>query len=170
MDVRVIAMIGQMDKTQTERVLEGEHALLRELGRMYEAFGQAVVRARCRLHDLLRKLFCDLEKGKRFVFSNTGGAVAGFYGWKAIVAMMRKLCKMLYGLANPDPCPFRSLQPNHLRLPVCSRCEETIGGQRTRGHRKSEASKVRLLTRRYSNCTALRLDIYPNIYPMVRSG
>ena len=81
MDARVIAMIGEMDKTQKERVLEGEHALLRELGRMYEAEDQAVVRARCRLHDLLRKLFCDLEKGKRFVFSNTGGAVAEIYGW-----------------------------------------------------------------------------------------
>lgn len=81
MDARVIAMIGQMDKTQDERVLEGEHALLRELGRMYEAEGQAVVRARCRLDDLLRKLFCDLEKGKKFVFSNTGGAVAKLYGW-----------------------------------------------------------------------------------------
>jgi len=81
MDARVIAMIGEMDKTQKERVLEGEHALLRELGRMYEAEDQAVVRTRCRLHDLLRKLFCDLEKGKRFVFSNTGGAVAEIYGW-----------------------------------------------------------------------------------------
>ena len=81
MDARVIAMIGEMDKTQKERVLEGEHALLRELGRMYEAEDQTVVRARCRLHDLLRKLFCDLEKGKRFVFSNTGGAVAEIYGW-----------------------------------------------------------------------------------------
>ena len=81
MDARVIAMIGEMDKTQKERVLEGEHALLRELGRMYEAEDQAVVRTRCRLHDLLRKLFCDLEKGKSFVFSNTGGAVAEIYGW-----------------------------------------------------------------------------------------
>jgi hypothetical protein len=74
-------MIGQIDKTQDERVLEGEHALLRELGRMYEAENQAVVRARCRLDDLLRKLFCDLEKGKKFVFSNTGRAVAELYGW-----------------------------------------------------------------------------------------
>ncbi|MCS4039958.1 IS110 family transposase [Salinibacter ruber] len=81
MDARVIAMIGQMDKTQDERVLEGEHALLRELGRMYEAEDQAVVRARCRLHDLLRKLFCDLEKGKKLVFSTTGRAVAKLYGW-----------------------------------------------------------------------------------------
>lgn len=81
MDARVIAMIGQMDKTQEERVLEGEHALLRELGRMYEAESQAIVRARCRLHDLLRKLFCDLEKGKHFVFSTTGRVVATLYGW-----------------------------------------------------------------------------------------
>lgn len=81
MDARVIAMVAGMDKTQEERVLEGEHALLRELGRMYEAEDQAVVRARCRLHDLLRKLFCDLEKGKRFVFSKTGAAVAELYGW-----------------------------------------------------------------------------------------
>jgi transposase len=81
MDARVIAMIGEMDKTQDKRVLEGEHALLRELGRMYEAEDQAVVRARCRLHDLLRKLFCDLEKDKDFVFSNSGGAVAELYGW-----------------------------------------------------------------------------------------
>jgi len=81
MDARVIAMVAGMDKTQEQRVLEGEHALLRKLGRMYEAETEAVVRARCRLHDLLRKLFCDLEKGKKFVFSTTGGAVAELYGW-----------------------------------------------------------------------------------------
>lgn len=81
MDARVIAMVAGMDKTQEQRVLEGEHALLRELGRMYEAETQAVVRARCRLDDLLRKLFCDLEKDKQFVFSNTGRAVAELYGW-----------------------------------------------------------------------------------------
>ena len=38
MDARVIAMVAKMDKTQEERVLEGEHALLRELGRG-SAFG-----------------------------------------------------------------------------------------------------------------------------------
>lgn len=81
MDARVIAMVAEMDKTQEERVLQGEHALLRELGRQYEAEDQAVVRARTRLHDLLKKLFLDLEKSKSFVFSNTGGAVAELYGW-----------------------------------------------------------------------------------------
>ena len=81
MDARVIAMIGQIDKTQEQRVLDGEHALLRELGRMYEAEDEAVVRARCRLDDLLRKLFCDLEKENSFVFTNTGTAVAEIYGW-----------------------------------------------------------------------------------------
>lgn len=81
MDARVIAMVAEMDKTQEKRVLEGEHALLRELGRMYEAENQAVVRARCRMDDLLNTLFCDLEKDNDFVFTNTGGAVAEIYGW-----------------------------------------------------------------------------------------
>jgi len=81
MDARAIAMVAEMDKTQTRRVLEGEHALLRELGRMYEAEDQAVVRSRCRMHDLLQKLFCDLEKDEDFVFSPTGGAMAELYGW-----------------------------------------------------------------------------------------
>jgi transposase len=81
MDARVIAMVAELDKTQADRVLEGEHALLRELGRVYEAEDQAVVRARCRIDPLLRKLFCDLEKPKSFVFSRTGGAVAELYGW-----------------------------------------------------------------------------------------
>lgn len=81
MDARVIAMVAEMDKTQEQRVLKGEYALLRELGRMYEAETEAVVRARCRLDDLMQKLFCDLEKNKSFVFSNTGEAVAELYGW-----------------------------------------------------------------------------------------
>lgn len=81
MDARIIAMVAEMDKAQKQRVLEGEHALLRELGRQYEAEDQAVVRARTRLPDLLRKLFCDLEKDTDFVFSSTGAAVAEFYGW-----------------------------------------------------------------------------------------
>ena len=65
MDARVIAMVAEMDKTQEKRVLEGEHALLRELGRQYEAEDQAVVRARNRLHDMLGKLFCDYDKSKK---------------------------------------------------------------------------------------------------------
>jgi transposase len=81
MDARVIAMVAEMDKTQEERVLEGEHALLRELGRQYEAEDQAVVRARNRLHDILGKLFCDYDKRKKFVFSTTGVAMAEVYGW-----------------------------------------------------------------------------------------
>lgn len=81
MDARVIAMVAEMDKTQEERVLEGEHALLRELGRQYEAETEAVVRARNRLHDILGKLFCDYDKSKRFVFESTGAAMAEVYGW-----------------------------------------------------------------------------------------
>jgi transposase len=81
MDARVIAMVAEMDKTQEERVLEGEHALLRELGRQYEAEDQAVVRARNRLHDILGKLFCDYDKSKKFVFGSTGSAMAEVYGW-----------------------------------------------------------------------------------------
>jgi len=81
MDARVIAMVAEMDKTQEERVLKGEHALLRELGRQYEAEDQAIVRARNRLHDLLGKLFCDYDKSKRFVFGSTGSAMAEVYGW-----------------------------------------------------------------------------------------
>jgi transposase len=81
MDARVIAMVAEMDKTQEERVLEGEHALLRELGRQYEAEDQAIVRARNRLHDILGKLFCDYDKSKKFVFGSTGSAMAEVYGW-----------------------------------------------------------------------------------------
>ena len=81
MDARVIAMVAEMDKTQEKRVLEGEHALLRELGRQYEAEDQAVVRARNRLHDMLGKLFCDYDKSKKFVFGSTGAAMAEVYGW-----------------------------------------------------------------------------------------
>lgn len=81
MDARVIAMVAEMDRTQERRVLEGEHALLRELGRQHEAEDQAVVRARNRVHDLLGKLFRDYDKRKEFVFSTTGAAMAEVYGW-----------------------------------------------------------------------------------------
>jgi len=81
MDARVIAMVGEMDQTQERRVLEGEHALLRELGRQYEAEDQAVVRAKNRLHHVLRNLFCDYDKSRKFVFGSTGAAMAEVYGW-----------------------------------------------------------------------------------------
>jgi len=81
MDARVIAMVAKMDKTQEERALEGEHALLRELGRQYEAEDKAVVRARNRLHDMLDKLFYDYDKSRKFVFGSTGAAIAKVYGW-----------------------------------------------------------------------------------------
>jgi len=81
MDARVIAMVAEMDKTQEQRALEGEHALLRELGRQYEAEDEAVVRTRNRLHDILGKLFCDYDKSKKFVFGSTGAAMAEVYGW-----------------------------------------------------------------------------------------
>jgi transposase len=80
-DARVIAMVAEMDKTQEQRVLKGEHALLRELGRMYEAEDQAIVRARNRIHDFLGKLFCDYDKRNEFVFETSGAAVAELYGW-----------------------------------------------------------------------------------------
>lgn len=81
MDARVIAMVAEMDQTQERRVLEGEHALLRELGRQYDAEDQAVVRARNRIHHVLGNLFCDYGKSKKFVFGSTGSAMAEVYGW-----------------------------------------------------------------------------------------
>ena len=90
--------------------------------------------------------------------------------WKAIVATMRKLCKVLYGLANPTLVPSA---PYSRTICVCQFAPD-VGrrsvGNEPKGSQKSEASKVRLLTRRYANCTAFRLDIYPNIYPVMRSG
>lgn len=81
MDARVIAMVAEMDQTQERRVLEGEHALLRELGRQYEAEDQAIVRARNRIHHVLGNLFCDYDKSRKFVFGSTGSAMAEVYGW-----------------------------------------------------------------------------------------
>lgn len=81
MDARVIAMVAEMDQTQERRVLEGEHALLRELHRQYDAEDEAVVRARNRIHHVLGNLFCDYDKRKEFVFESTGAAMAEVYGW-----------------------------------------------------------------------------------------
>lgn len=81
MDARVIAMVAEMDRTQERRVLEGEHALLRELSRQHETENQAVVQARNRLHNVLGLLFCDYDKSKKFVFGSTGAAMAEVYGW-----------------------------------------------------------------------------------------
>jgi len=80
-DARALSLVAEIDRTQAARPLEGEHGLLRQLGRMYEAEDTRVVRTRTRFHHVLKQLFCDYEKRAQFLFDSTGTAVMEEYAW-----------------------------------------------------------------------------------------
>lgn len=80
-DARSMTLIAEVDRTQDQRVLEGEYGRLRELGQIYEDEDRQAARARTRFHHVLKRLFCDYEKNASFLFSNTGEAVMDEYAW-----------------------------------------------------------------------------------------
>lgn len=80
-DARALSLVAEIDRTQAARPLEGEHGLLRQLGRMYEEEDEHVVRTRTRFHHVLKQLFCDYEKRSQFLFGSTGTAVMKEYAW-----------------------------------------------------------------------------------------
>lgn len=80
-DAKAMSLVAQVDRTQAHRTLEGEYGLLRELGQMYEDEDRQAVQVRTRFRDVLKKLFCDYEKGADFLFNSTGTAVMEEYAW-----------------------------------------------------------------------------------------
>lgn len=83
-DARALSLVAQIDRTQTARPLEGDHGLLRQLGRMYEEEDEQVIKARTRFHHVLKQLFCDYEKRAQFLFDSTGTAVMEEYAWDPV--------------------------------------------------------------------------------------
>lgn len=80
-DARVISLVAQVNRTQKDRQLTGEYALLRELGKMYDQADDRAVQLRCRLNDRIREMFCDYQKRAGYLYETTGQAIMAEYCW-----------------------------------------------------------------------------------------
>lgn len=80
-DARVISLVARLDRTQKDRQLTDEYALLRKLGQMYEHADSRGVQLRSRLNDQIQELFCDYGKRVGFLYESTGQAVMEVYSW-----------------------------------------------------------------------------------------
>lgn len=61
-DPKVILTLAKIGKTQIHRKLNSTYQLLREWNQAYEDSEVAVVRAKCAIHPVLKKLFPDFQK------------------------------------------------------------------------------------------------------------
>jgi len=79
-DPRVIFMLSKMGKELTYRTLPPLYKKLRELNRMYDEADKYRVEARCKIHHLIVRLFCDYPMKKDFIYSNSGHALLRHFG------------------------------------------------------------------------------------------
>lgn len=79
-DPRVIATLARLGKTLKHRVLSEGYLVLRRLGRSYDEAERELVRCRCRIHDVLKELFCDYSFKKDFLYGASGRALVSKYG------------------------------------------------------------------------------------------
>jgi transposase len=79
-DPRIIFMLSKMGKELTHRTLPPIYKKLRELNRMYEDADKSRVEARCKIHHLIVRLFCDYPMAKDFIYTASGSALMGKYG------------------------------------------------------------------------------------------
>ncbi|MBD3393067.1 MAG: transposase [Chitinivibrionales bacterium] len=78
-DPRIIYMLSVMGKEQVYRSLPAEYQYLRELNRMYGDMDVRRKQAKCLIHALLRRLFCDYPMSKDFFYMRSGQALLKLY-------------------------------------------------------------------------------------------
>jgi transposase len=79
-DPRVIFMLSRMGKELTCRTLPPLYKRLRELNRMYDEADKNRVEARCKMHHLIVRLFCDYPMAKDFIYTVSGHALLRHFG------------------------------------------------------------------------------------------
>ena len=99
-DPHVISMVAKVGKTLTHRLLDERFVVLRREGKAYESAEEQVVGAKCRLHHLVKELFCDLSMKSDFLYTMAGKALVEIFscdpyrihrgGYKRFVSTIRK--------------------------------------------------------------------------------
>jgi transposase len=79
-DPRIIFMLSKMGKELIYRILPPLYKRLRELNRMYDEADKNRVEARCKIHHLIVRLFCDYPMKKDFIYSASGHALLRHFG------------------------------------------------------------------------------------------
>jgi transposase len=79
-DPRIIFMLSKMGKELIHRTLPPFYKKLREINRMYDEADKSRVEARCKIHHLIVRLFCDYPMEKDFIFTASGKALVDHFG------------------------------------------------------------------------------------------
>jgi transposase len=79
-DPRIMFMLSRMGKELTYRTLPPLYKKLRELNRMYDEADTHRTGARCKLHHLMVRLFCDFPMSKDFIYTASGQALMRHFG------------------------------------------------------------------------------------------
>jgi hypothetical protein len=79
-DPRIMFMLSKMGKELTYRTLPPLYKKLRELNRMYDEANKNRTEARCKIHHLIVRLFCDYPLSKDFIYTASGNALMRHFG------------------------------------------------------------------------------------------
>lgn len=79
-DPRIMFMLSKMGKELTYRTLPPLYKKLRELNRTYDEADKNRTEARCKLHHLMVRLFCDYPLSKDFIYTASGSALMRHFG------------------------------------------------------------------------------------------
>jgi transposase len=80
-DPRIMFMLSKMGKELTYRTLPPLYRRLRELNRMYDEADKRRTEARCKIHHILVRLFCDYPLSKDFIYTHSGRVVMNHFGF-----------------------------------------------------------------------------------------
>jgi len=79
-DPRIMFMLSRIGKELTYRTLPPLYKKLRELNRMYDEADKRRTEARCKIHHLIVRLFCDYPLSKDFITTVSGSALMRHFG------------------------------------------------------------------------------------------
>lgn len=79
-DPRVIFLLSKIGKELVYRQLPAGYQRLRELNRLYDEVDTRRVEAKCSMHHVLKRLFCDWPMSNQYVTSASGQALIRLYG------------------------------------------------------------------------------------------
>lgn len=71
-DPKIINSLAKLGKVLKHRILDEEFSALRQLNSLYENEEKKFVRQKCKMHKVLRRLFCDFSFKKDFLYGSTG--------------------------------------------------------------------------------------------------
>jgi len=112
-DPRVIYMLATMGRELVYRELPPLYRKLRELNRIYDVADERRTQAKCHLHHVLKRLFCDYPMSKDFLYSNSGAALVRQYAcspYRIVADSYERFCsRMRMDMAGIRPSTLKRL-------------------------------------------------------------